>query len=78
MKLVTWNVNSLKVRLPRVLELLEAHSPDVVMLQETKCAPEAFPAACGVARTEVNRGTGPQSFRILRASHASFRINVPG
>ena len=43
MKLVTWNVNSLKVRLPRVLELLEAHSPDVVMLQETKCAPEAFP-----------------------------------
>ncbi len=45
MKLVTWNVNSLKVRLPRVLELLEQHSPDVVMLQETKCAPEAFPEA---------------------------------
>lgn len=44
MKLVTWNVNSLKMRLPRVLELLEQHSPDVVMLQETKCAPEAFPA----------------------------------
>jgi exodeoxyribonuclease-3 len=43
-KLVTWNVNSLKVRLPRVLELLEAHSPDVVLLQETKCAPDAFPA----------------------------------
>ena len=44
MKLVTWNVNSLKMRMPRVLELLEAHSPDVVLLQETKCAPEAFPA----------------------------------
>jgi exodeoxyribonuclease III len=42
-KLATWNVNSLKVRLPRVLEFLEAHSPDVVLLQETKCAPEAFP-----------------------------------
>ena len=42
-KLVSWNVNSIKVRLPRVLELLEAHRPDVVMLQETKCAPEAFP-----------------------------------
>jgi exodeoxyribonuclease-3 len=42
-KLVSWNVNSLKVRMPRVLELLEAHAPDVVLLQETKCAPEAFP-----------------------------------
>jgi exodeoxyribonuclease III len=44
-RLVTWNVNSLKVRLPRVLELLELHAPDVVCLQETKCEPAAFPAA---------------------------------
>lgn len=43
MRLVTWNVNSLKARLPRVLEFLEQHAPDVVCLQETKCAPEAFP-----------------------------------
>ncbi len=43
MKLVTWNVNSLKMRMPRVLELLDQHAPDVVMLQETKCAPDAFP-----------------------------------
>ncbi len=42
--LVTWNVNSLKVRLPRVLELLESHQPDVACLQETKSEPEAFPA----------------------------------
>jgi exodeoxyribonuclease-3 len=42
-KLVTWNVNSLKMRMPRVLELLDQHAPDVVMLQETKCAPDAFP-----------------------------------
>ncbi len=40
---VTWNVNSLRARLPRVLELLEAHQPDVVALQETKCGPENFP-----------------------------------
>jgi exodeoxyribonuclease III len=40
---VTWNVNSLRARLPRVLELLEVHSPDVVALQETKCTPENFP-----------------------------------
>jgi exodeoxyribonuclease III len=42
---VTWNVNSLRARLPRVLELLEAHHPDVVALQETKCTPENFPLA---------------------------------
>lgn len=43
MKLASWNVNSLKVRLPRLLELLAEHAPDVVCLQETKCAAEAFP-----------------------------------
>jgi exodeoxyribonuclease III len=43
-KLVTWNVNSLGVRLPRVLEMLEKHRPDVVCLQETKCTEEGFPA----------------------------------
>jgi exodeoxyribonuclease-3 len=43
MRLVTWNVNSLGVRMPRVLELLAQHAPDVAMLQETKAEPDAFP-----------------------------------
>ena len=43
MRLVTWNVNSLKARGPRVLELLDEHRPDVVCLQETKTEPAAFP-----------------------------------
>lgn len=43
MLLVTWNVNSLKARMPRVLELLAQHRPDAVCVQETKCAAEAFP-----------------------------------
>lgn len=43
MRLASWNVNSLKVRLPRVLEFLELHRPDVVCLQETKVGPDAFP-----------------------------------
>lgn len=43
-RIVTWNVNSLKARLPRVLELLERHRPDVVCLQETKSPADAFPA----------------------------------
>ncbi|MGH2858721.1 MAG: exodeoxyribonuclease III, partial [Solirubrobacteraceae bacterium] len=42
---VTWNVNSLRARLPRVLQLLAEHRPDVVCLQETKSALDAFPEA---------------------------------
>lgn len=45
MRLVTWNVNSLKARLPRVLEFLALHSPDVACLQETKVSGDAFPEA---------------------------------
>jgi exodeoxyribonuclease-3 len=42
-RLVTWNVNSLNARLPRVLEFLADQQPDVLCLQETKVGPEAFP-----------------------------------
>ena len=45
MRLVTWNVNSLRQRLPRVLEFVEEHTPDVLCLQETKCEASAFPHA---------------------------------
>ncbi|MCB1005431.1 MAG: exodeoxyribonuclease III [Acidimicrobiales bacterium] len=44
MRIVTWNVNSLKARLPRVEEWLGQVEPDVVCLQETKMADPAFPA----------------------------------
>lgn len=44
MRLATWNVNSLKVRLPRVEEWLAYAQPDVVCLQETKVADITFPA----------------------------------
>ncbi len=43
MKIATWNVNSLNVRLPHVLEWLGAHSPDVLVLQEIKQLTENFP-----------------------------------
>lgn len=43
MKIATWNVNSLKVRLPHVLDWLEQHQPDVLVLQEIKQASEVFP-----------------------------------
>lgn len=43
MRLITWNVNSIRARMPRVLELLERRAPDVVCMQETKVATETFP-----------------------------------
>ena len=43
MKIVTWNVNSLKVRLPHVLDWLAEHQPDVLCLQETKTEDAKFP-----------------------------------
>lgn len=44
MKIVTWNVNSIKVRVPHVCDYLRAKAPDVVLLQETKIVDEKFPA----------------------------------
>lgn len=43
MKIATWNVNSLKVRLPQVLTWLQSHQPDVLALQETKLTDNNFP-----------------------------------
>ena len=43
MKLATWNVNSLKVRLPQLLPWLASRTPDVVCLQETKTEDANFP-----------------------------------
>ncbi len=43
MELASWNVNSLKVRLPQLLEWLIVHQPDIVCLQETKLEDAKFP-----------------------------------
>ena len=45
MRLATWNVNSLKVRLPQVLDWLAVNQPDVLCLQEIKLQDENFPVA---------------------------------
>ncbi len=43
-RIATWNVNSVGARLPRLLDWLSSAVPDVMCLQETKCAGDAFPA----------------------------------
>ena len=60
MLIATWNVNSVKARLPRLIEFLAIHQPDVVCLQETKTTTGAFPAkelrAAGYESTEYSGG----------------------
>src|SRR4051794_8814050 len=60
MLLATWNVNSLTARLPRVVEFLGRHKPDVLCLQETKVDEAAFPtdalADAGYAAAHLSGG----------------------
>lgn len=44
MRIVSWNVNSIRARAERTTALLQRHEPDVVLLQETKCTNEVFAA----------------------------------
>ncbi|OJX81342.1 MAG: exodeoxyribonuclease III [Magnetospirillum sp. 64-120] len=43
MRIATWNVNSVKARLPNVMEWLDQAKPDVTLLQEIKCQDDGFP-----------------------------------
>jgi exodeoxyribonuclease-3 len=81
-KLVTWNVNSLKMRMPRVLEFLETHRPDVVLLQETKCAPEAFPEleleAAGYHAVHHSAGRWAGVAILAREELGDVAVGLPG
>src|ERR1700694_1385498 len=60
MRIATWNVNSLKVRLPRVEDWLGYAAPDIVCLQETKVADTTFPhlAFSALGYESVHHGDG--------------------
>ena len=45
MKLVTWNVNSIRTRVDRVVDWMVSEDVDVLAMQEIKCKPEQFPAS---------------------------------
>ncbi|MDZ7678755.1 MAG: exodeoxyribonuclease III [Acidimicrobiales bacterium] len=60
MRIATWNVNSLKARMPRVEEWLTEVEPEIVCLQETKLADTAFPAMAfeSLGYESVHHGDG--------------------
>ena len=43
MKIVTWNINSIRLRIVLLEQLVRAHNPDVILLQETKVSDDLFP-----------------------------------
>lgn len=43
MKIVTWNINSVRARVDRLIDFLRTREPDVLCLQETKCTDDQFP-----------------------------------
>ena len=45
MKIATWNVNSIRARLPNVLDWIDTAAPDVALLQEIKTVADSFPTA---------------------------------
>jgi exodeoxyribonuclease III len=50
MQIISWNVNSIRARLPRVTALLAYYRPDLACLQEIKTTTEEFPAGDQAAR----------------------------
>ena len=85
LSVATWNVNSLKVRLPHLTDWLGQHASDIVCLQETKLADENFPAvalqAAGYASVFAGQKTYNGVAVLIRqaAGHAptDVQVNLP-
>ncbi len=82
MKLATWNVNSLSVRLPQVLDWLQANPVDVLALQELKMTDDKFPAAAFTDAGYHAQWFGQKTYNgvaLLSRTPASDIVkNIPG
>lgn len=82
MKLATWNVNSLKVRLPHLLDWLGRHTPDVVCLQELKVEDVNFPRAEIEAAGYQSAISGQKTYNgvaiLSRAPPTELQAGIPG
>jgi len=82
LKLATWNVNSLAVRLPQVLDWMAAHRPDVLCLQETKLTDDKFPHEAFTAAGYQAHWFGQKTYNgvalLSRAPVTDIVTNIPG
>ena len=81
MKIATWNVNSLKVRLPHVLEWLAQNQPDVLCLQETKQEDVNFPMAVLNAAGYQTTFSGQKTYNgvaiLSSAAQENIQVGIP-
>ncbi len=81
MKFATWNVNSLTVRLPQVLDWLQSNPVDVLVLQETKMTDDRFPADAFLAAGYQAQWFGQKTYNgvalLSRAPAADVVKNIP-
>ena len=82
MQLATWNINSLTVRLPQVLEWLAANPVDVLALQEIKMTDDKFPAAAFADAGYRAQWFGQKTYNgvalITREEATDVVRNIPG
>jgi exodeoxyribonuclease-3 len=82
MRFATWNVNSVKARLPRLMEWLDTTKPDVVCLQETKVPAGGFPSAevgdLGYETAAYGQGRWNGVALLSRVGLAEVRDGFPG
>ena len=82
MRLATWNVNSLKVRLPHVLDWLAEHPVDVLCLQETKQQDADFPQAALMAAGYHSVFAGQKTYNgvaiLSREPATDVQFGIPG
>ncbi|MBW8305794.1 MAG: exodeoxyribonuclease III [Thiobacillus sp.] len=82
MKIAAWNVNSLKVRLPQLLDFLATRQPDVVCLQETKLTDDNFPVAELEAAGYRVAFTGQKTYNgvalVSRGELTDVSVGIPG
>ncbi|MER1967262.1 exodeoxyribonuclease III [Castellaniella sp. GW247-6E4] len=82
MKLATWNVNSLNVRLPHVLDWLDANPVDALCLQELKLPDEKFPLEAFAERGYQACWVGQKTYNgvaiVSRAPSDDVQRNIPG
>jgi len=82
MKLATWNINSLTIRLPQVLQWLAANPVDVLALQEIKMTDDKFPLADFTAAGYQAQWFGQKTYNgvalITRAAASDVVRNIPG
>lgn len=82
MKIASWNVNSLNVRLPHLLDWLRLRAPDIVALQETKLEDARFPDAALAEAGYRSVFAGQKTYNgvaiLSRAPAQDVQVGIPG